>query len=324
MTSSDHDTSIPEIARPSTSADSFSSGRRSPSINEFDSSAALIVVPGNEQDDLDAEDPTAFEFLSSSDDDSPDGELDDDDRLGRTARYSSGPALSSLTVFVYLLSPLLKLGALLSSSAGIAQFPLRLSLPALFFFASLCAFTRQIWYMLARYVKRADMEEIVLQTFARGVGRGREGERKRRSIQLVVRSSTGLVRVLLIAVYLRGMCFRCCCAKCFESHRTIAAADYILPLLPAQVLHIVASRVMVTLGFALVVSPLCVPSSASLGAATVLWATWISVATYVIWVAGAAYAHAKAISIPSQVETGEEGSLGALWQGLSTCRGLVD
>lgn len=210
MSTDDHDPTVVSHAirstpRPSPTSDSFSSGSRSPSINEFDSSAALLVVPEREHDELDAEDRAAF---SSSDDDSHEGELDDgeDDRLARStgSRYTSGPTLSSLTVFLYLLAPLLKLGALLSSSLRIDKTPLRLSLPALFFFASLCAFTRQIWYMLARYVKRADMEEVVLQTFARGIGRGREGEKKRRLIRLLVRSSTGLLRILLVAIYLRG------------------------------------------------------------------------------------------------------------------------
>ena len=193
--------SAPENPSPRPSIDSLDSG-----IHEFDSSSALILVPEHsEHDDIDGEDPAVFDFINSSDeDDSPDGESQDNlfDRSSGGPQ-SSAPSLSSLSVFLYLLSPLLKLGALLSPSVG--EQGLRVSLPTLFLFATLCALTRQIWYMLARYVRRADMEEIVLQAFARGAGRGREGERKRRWIRRLVHLNTGVLRVLLIALYLRGM-----------------------------------------------------------------------------------------------------------------------
>lgn len=195
--------SAPEHFSPRPSIDSldFEAG-----IHEVDSSSALILVPDHsDHDEINGEDPAAFDFVTSSDEDeSPDGESQDNlFERGSAGSYSSVPALSSLSVFLYLLSPLLKLGALLSPSAGVQG--LKISLPALFLFACLCALTRQIWYMLARYVRRADMEEIVLQAFARGAGRGRDGERKRRWIRRLVHLCTGTLRVLLIALYLRGM-----------------------------------------------------------------------------------------------------------------------
>lgn len=195
--------SAPEHFSPRPSIDSLDSEA---GIHEVDSSSALILVPDHsDHDEIGGEDPAAFDFVNSSDEDeSPDGESQDNlFERGSAGSYSSVPALSSLSVFLYLLSPLLKLGALLSPSAG-AQ-GLKISLPALFLFACLCALTRQIWYMLARYVRRADMEEIVLQVFARGAGRGRDGERKRRWIRRLVHLCTGTLRVLLIALYLRGM-----------------------------------------------------------------------------------------------------------------------
>jgi hypothetical protein len=190
---------VPIASSPRPSVDSISSG-----IHEYDSSTALILVPEHsDHEDIDTEEAPPFELVSSSDDDSLDGDRQDN-RIERSSGgpYSSVPPLSTLAVFLYLLSPLLKLGALFSPAIGTKG--IKLALPALFFLATLCAFTRQIWYMLARYIKRADMEEIVLQTFARGAGRGREGERKRRWIRLIVRFSTGLLRVLLIATYLNG------------------------------------------------------------------------------------------------------------------------
>ena len=136
--------------RPSTS--SASSGRSSP-VHGFDSSAALILVP-------DTEDSAANTPFSISSDDEYDS--DDDSGVGGTAdrlQASAFPPLSSVSVFLYLLSPFLKLGALLLPNADL---PLKVAIPALLFFAGLAAFTRQIWYMLARYIRRADLEEIML------------------------------------------------------------------------------------------------------------------------------------------------------------------
>ena len=158
-----------QIPRSSTSIDSLSSGRHSPTIHEYDSTSALILVPEHEDFDHDEspEDPNGFFEVFSSDDDIHDDELDHFDLDSPTTRasYTTTPTLSSITIFLYLLSPLLKLGAFLCSSLGYEEVPLRICIPALLFFASLCALTRQIWYMLARYVKRTEIEEILLQTF---------------------------------------------------------------------------------------------------------------------------------------------------------------
>ena len=168
------------------SSDSFEDGRRSPS-HEYDSESALIFVNGEGQhEDLDG---PPFELSS-------DDEQEEDDLFSQPR--SSVQPLSSLSVFLYLLSPLLKLGALLSTF-DIARLPLKFALPGVFFFASLCVFSRQIWYMLARYVRRTDMEEVFLETFAKGRGR----ERRRYIIRMLVRFGTVLLRVLLVAVYLR-------------------------------------------------------------------------------------------------------------------------
>ena len=174
--------------RSSTSSDSFASGRSSP-INGFDSSAALILV-------ADAEDGTpaggvAFDFSSEDDDTEDESDL----QLERL-RNSAIPPLSTFSVFLYLLSPFTKLGALLLPSVAL---PLKLGVPAFVVFALLSAFARQIWYMLARYVRRADLEEIVLETFARG--RGKEG--RRMVLRQLVRFFVGLTRVLVATLYLR-------------------------------------------------------------------------------------------------------------------------
>ena len=89
------------------------------------------------------------------------------------------------------------------------------------------------------------------------------------------------------------------------------SADAIVPLIPARVL-VVPSRLLITPLLALAVSPLCFGTS--LDAPTVLYATWLSVASFIGWVGCMAYAHAHGVL---QV-TPRDSSLGALWQGFST------
>lgn len=173
--------------RSSTSSNSFRSDHEP--VHGYDSSAALIVVHDSDEQD---QDPAAFEF--SSDDE----EFEEDEQLERI-RTSAVPPLPATSVFLYLLSPLLKLGALQVVEAS-KDVQLEWAVAALVAFACLCALTRQVWHMLAKYVRRADMETVLLETFARG--RGKEGLRN--AIRQVVRFSIGLFRVLLAVVYLRG------------------------------------------------------------------------------------------------------------------------
>ena len=166
---------------------------RSISSNSFsddgqDPESALILV--NEHDEHD--DPEAVSFELSSDE-----EEREEEELDQSGR-SSVASLSPPTVFVYLLSPLLKLGALLSIF-DVSELPLKLAVPGVLFFAGLCAFARQIWYMLSRYVRRTDLEEVFLETFAKG----RSKEDRRYAIRMLIRLCTASLRVLLVAVYLR-------------------------------------------------------------------------------------------------------------------------
>lgn len=168
------------------------SGRQSP-LGGFDSSAALILVSDAE----DTPNNTSFGF-SSDDDDADDLDLDQSDLQLDRLRGSAVPPLSSVSVFLYLLAPYLKLGALLVPEAGVLG---KTGVLSIVVFAVLSAFTRQIWYMLARYVRRADLEEIVLETFARGRGK----ERRRSVLRQFVRFFVGALRVSTAALYLRCM-----------------------------------------------------------------------------------------------------------------------
>ncbi|KAF7795385.1 hypothetical protein EIP86_006543 [Pleurotus ostreatoroseus] len=321
-------------------SDSFSTGRRSP-VPAFDSSAALILVSSRENDDdedsnhgsddhddfdtaHDVEHGTRGVTFDFSSDDEPEHRADQDDEhddredaallfRSPSARFRSasfdfgsspprtGPAsvpLSSLAVFVYLLSPLLKLGALLSlTPPPLNDLSLRASLVSLVFFACLCALARQVWYMLARYVRRADVEEVLIQTVARGRGRGRGGERenRRQIVRTTTRTCTGVLRLLIVAIFLR------------------ASADVILPFVPLGDTFI--ARLATTPVIALFALPLCF--AASLASPIALYATWISVAAYVGWVACAVYAHAHGQGAPAAPTLGNAASFGVLWQGIS-------
>lgn len=178
---------MPHSPRSSTSSDSFRSDH-SPA-NDYDPSAALIVV--HDVDDPDP-DPISFEFTSDDDGDEEDEQLD-------SLHSPSVPSLPATSVFLYLLTPFLKLGAIQIIDAS-REVQLQWAVSALLVFAVLSALTRQVWYMLAKYVRRADMETVLLETFARGRGR----DRLRNVIRQVVRFSIGLFRVLLTVVYLRG------------------------------------------------------------------------------------------------------------------------
>lgn len=171
--------------RSSTSSIGSEAGRLdSRSDSSLSSTTALVLIHDSEELN-----DSPFEF---SDD-------DDDDFGSQSDRLASStvPPLPPSTVFLYLLSPYLKLGALLIPNQHL---PLRFGLGALFFFAVLSAFTRQIWYMLARYVRKADTEDVVLDALARGAGK----ERRRQIIRSIVRLTTGITRILLATVYLRG------------------------------------------------------------------------------------------------------------------------
>ncbi|PCH39918.1 hypothetical protein WOLCODRAFT_23714 [Wolfiporia cocos MD-104 SS10] len=256
---------MPASPRSSSSSESLTSP-----IHGFDSSAALILVP-----DDDPASSNSFDFTTDED-------TDDDDSH---AQPPSVPPLSSITVFVYLLAPLLKLGALLVPRV---DFPFKVAIPALLFFAGLSALTRQIWYMLARYVRRADMEEIVLETFARE--RAKEG--RRWLLRQLVRINSGVFRVLLSVMYLR------------------ASVDILLPLLPQRIL--LPSHITTTLVLGVIVLPLYL--APTLAADRVIYATWISVASYFAWLICTAYAHAHGLLVPSATAN----SLSAFWQGIPT------
>lgn len=233
----------------STSSEASSRGS-SPVLTGLDSSSALILVHDSEDSNI------PFDF--SSDDE------DDDHSPQFEVRRASVTPLGPPVVFLYLLSPYLKLGALFLPHTSL---PLKYGLPSLFAFAGLSAFARQIWYMLAQYMRAADLEDVILDAFARGRGK----ERHRSILRSTVRVGTGALRVLLATTYLRR------------------AAHVLLPLLPNWVPMPV--RIVSTIALSVVIFPLFLAQS--LASKRVVYATWLSLVTYVAWLGLVTHAHAQ-------------------------------
>ena len=142
----------------------------------------------------DADFPNA-ELDFSSDDELP------DDFAGQTDRFNASiiPPLSPKLVLLYLSIPYLKLGPMFLPTSDT---PLSQSIPTLLICAAFAAFTRELWYLLARYLRKMDIEEVVLDVFARGSGPDKT--RTRLLLRVIVRVGTFVMRVLLASVSLRG------------------------------------------------------------------------------------------------------------------------
>ncbi|KAK0487612.1 hypothetical protein IW261DRAFT_1548553 [Armillaria novae-zelandiae] len=244
-----------------------SSGSSSPVLSSLDSSSALILVH-------DDDDNTRYD-----DDDDTDAPFE----IGRPFSQPLDPSV----VLLYLLSPFLKLGATL---LPYTKLPLRVGLPVLFFFAVLAAFTRRLWYMLARYTRKGDVEDIVLDCFARGRGRGKE--RLRSVLRSVVRGGTGALRVGLAAFYIR------------------VSAEVLLPLLPSDLPF--SPEPVLCIGIAVVVLPFCLAQS--LASKRIVYCTGLSVLTYILWLTLVAIAQHKGTLKTNPGWT----KMGYLWQGITT------
>ncbi|KIK69683.1 hypothetical protein GYMLUDRAFT_236179 [Collybiopsis luxurians FD-317 M1] len=193
-----------------------------------------------------------------------------------------------MTVFLYLFSPYLKLGAILLPNADM---PLKLSLPAMLLFVTLAAFARQIWYMLSRYLRKADLQDILVDTFSKSRGSRKVRERMRQLVRTIVRVSTGIFRLFLATTYLRE------------------GTHALLPSLPQD---IYISGWAFTLVLAVIIYPFAIAQS--LGSKRVIYTTWASVVTYLLWFFCVVYAytHDSLTVNPGWLR------MGTLWQGITT------
>jgi len=142
--------------------------------------------------------------------------------------------------------------------------------------------------MLARYMRSADLEDIISDAFARGRGK----ESLRTWLRTLLRGGTGILQVLLAVIYLRE------------------SVHVVLPLLPDDLP--VSPWLIVAVIFTLAQLPLV--SAPSLASKRVVFATWTSIATYVLWFCCVAVAHANGTL---EINPGWF-RMGALWQGITT------
>ncbi|KAI0058266.1 hypothetical protein BV25DRAFT_1891581 [Artomyces pyxidatus] len=260
--------------RSSSSSQSSQAGPSAPLISPH---SELILVQDEEEEDATRNE--AFDF--SSDDDL----ADDLDTQSERLKASAIPPLSPTLVFLYLLTPFLKLGPMLVPTSDT---PLSHSIPALVVFSLLAAASRQLLYMLSKYVHKTDLEEVVLDTFARGGGK----ERTRQMLRWTMRLGTGTVRVLLATVYLRQ------------------SVDVVLPYIPTK--WSFPSRIVLTVVYALFILPLYL--APSLGARRLVYGTWASLLAYFLWFGAVSFAHAKGALVANP----DWPHMGALWQGITT------
>jgi len=154
-----------------------------------DSPSNLIVLVPDDEDDFD----TPF-YHSDSDEEEAEYDAPQLDWLA-----SSATPLSTILVCLYLLSPFLGLGAMFIPDANASR-PWMIA--AVFAFIALSTFARYIWYRLARYLRKINLEDIVADTFAKG----RNKERLRAKLRAAVWVGDWISKVLLAALFLRGSC----------------------------------------------------------------------------------------------------------------------
>ncbi|KAI0269803.1 hypothetical protein BC834DRAFT_863448 [Gloeopeniophorella convolvens] len=258
--------------RSSTSSVASIAGPSSPLLSPPSSPGLVLVNEAETRNE-------AFDL--SSDDELSDEVSAQLDRLNTSAI----PPLSPTLVFLYLSVPYLKLGPLFLPNSDT---PLSHSIPTLLVCALFAALTRQMWYILARYLKKMDMEEIILDVYARGAGKART----RQFLRSVVKLFTRTTRILLATIYLR------------------VSVDILLPLIPAHFFS--AARWLVTVPVALVVLPFY--TAPSLAEKRIVYATWGSLLAYLTWLGAVSYAHAKG-TLFSNVQWRNPG---ILWQGITS------
>ncbi|KAI0300312.1 hypothetical protein BC826DRAFT_905657 [Russula brevipes] len=254
------------------SSTSSMAGPSSPLINPQSSPELVLVNDAdspNEELDFSSEDELSDEFSAQP------------DRLNASAI----PPLSPTHILLYLTVPYLKLGPMFLPTSDT---PLSHSIPTLLVCAAFAAFTRDLWFLLARYLGKMDMEDVILDVFARGSDRART----RFLLRSIVRVGTLTMRILLAAVSLH------------------VSADALLPFVPA---HIVAfPRGLLTAAFAFALLPLY--AARSLAAKRIIFATWASFLAYLIWLGAVSYAHVKG-TLSTDLHWHRPG---VLWQGITS------
>ncbi|KAL1745263.1 hypothetical protein HDZ31DRAFT_63273 [Schizophyllum fasciatum] len=169
-----------------------SSPPASPGFDPSDSTAALILVHDEDEEERD----TGFDFAYNSS--GEDEEEEDDEGIP-----PGQPAVSPFMTFLYLLSPSLKLGALLLPSTAGTTLSRRVT--SVVACAALSLIARHVWYMLTRYYwkgARGDIGRLIIHAFTSTRG-STLARRRYRRMESVLRICRWIVGVLMAGVYIR-------------------------------------------------------------------------------------------------------------------------
>ncbi|KAF9221597.1 hypothetical protein BS17DRAFT_256051 [Gyrodon lividus] len=222
----------------------------SPSLSGIGSNSRLVLLPNTQHRD------PYDEFAS-------DDEVEDDPDSQLEISKLPIPPLPPSVVFLYLLSPYLRLGAIYIPDGEI---PLKYGFVALVIAAFLSAFCRHIWFLLGRYLRKSTTQDIIIHMLVRC----RRRDRKHILARYAVATVIGSFRVLLAAMYLRD------------------SVDCILPFIPQAIPFDSRSSTSALLCLLVLVLSL----SKSIAAKTILCTTGLSVASYVAWVAAVSHVYA--------------------------------
>ncbi|KAL4069894.1 hypothetical protein V8B97DRAFT_558269 [Scleroderma yunnanense] len=264
------------MTSPRSSIDSSSSDSDSPTSPQSpvnlseDAAATLVLLPDTEAQNL-------YDFDS---DDAIDDECDPQLEI----RWLTIPPLPASPVFLYLLSPYLGLGAFYIADGTASLWH---ALITLVLAASISAFCRHLWFMLGRYLRKVTLDDILIEAFVRGRGRGCKHSFSRSIISSVV----ALFRISLAAIYLR---------------------DSVHSLLPL-VLEGIPSHSDICISALLGSVVLALSLSNTLAAKPVLYASGLSMVSYVAWLTALLHAYAIGILQPS-----DSPQRGILWNQYSS------
>jgi hypothetical protein len=178
--------------------------------------------------------------------------------------------LSPGRVVLLLTAPSLRLGAFALPS--VLHFNLAISIPCLLVSAMLSLFVRHLWVMLAHYVRKVTVEDIVSElTVKFGVGR-----RWRKVTKTLVRTAGSTFRVILLMFYIR-------CEFAYPvlspfAHEFLVSVKSLANLFPASP---VAQPVIALLIFLLVA--FSGSSTTSITSTPIAFAALLSAICYVVW-----------------------------------------
>ncbi|KAF8442880.1 hypothetical protein L210DRAFT_3143309 [Boletus edulis BED1] len=241
------------------------------SLPATDSTSRLILLPNTDDND------SLEEYIA----DDEDNNEDNDPQPGVNQLH---PPLPPSVVFLYLLSPYLRLGAIYASDIG--NISLTYGLTGLVVAAALSAFCRQIWFLLGRYLRKSSTEDMLIYIFARRRRRVLKHGLARYTFTII----SGLFRLLLAAMYLR---------------------DSVRSALLLKIPELTPSLSPLTISIALSIPVFVLSLPRSLGSKTIVYTTGLSVASYLAWLVALSRSYPSLPNLSSSQR-------GVLWNEISS------